>query len=96
MRRGSLNSSARVQAATRSENRERIRPMSVSSSAPDKAAERRASYPAMPGVVEEGALADLLLIDGNPLENIKLVAEPDKNFLVNVKNGTIYKNTVSK
>ena len=70
--------------------------MSVSSSAPDKAAERRGSYPGKVGVVEEGAVADLLLVDGNPLENIKLVAEPDKNFLVVMKNGTIYKNTVSK
>ena len=38
-------------------------------------------YPGKLGVVEEGALADLLLVDGNPLENIKLVADPDKNFL---------------
>ena len=45
----------------------------------------------MLGVVEEGALANLLLVDGNLLENIKLVAEPDKNFLVIMKNGTIYK-----
>ena len=32
-------------------------------------------YPGKLGVVEEGALADLLLVDGNPLENIKLVAD---------------------
>src|SRR5580700_9805859 len=36
-------------------------------------------YPGKLGVVEEGALADLLLVDGNPLENIKLVEDPDKN-----------------
>ena len=48
------------------------------------------------GVVEEGAIADLLLIDGNPLENIKLVADPDKNFLVIMKGGTIYKDIVTK
>jgi hypothetical protein len=30
----------------------------------------------------EGAIADLLLIDGNPLENTKIVADPDRNFLV--------------
>jgi imidazolonepropionase-like amidohydrolase len=51
-------------------------------------------YPGKLGVVEEGALADLLLVDGNPLENIKLVEDPDKNFLVIMKDGTIYKNTV--
>ena len=44
------------------------------------------------GVVEVGALADLLLVDGNPLENIQVVADPDKNFLVIMKNGAIYKN----
>jgi imidazolonepropionase-like amidohydrolase len=53
-------------------------------------------YPGKLGVVEEGALADLLLVDGNPLENIKLIAEPDKNFLIIMKGGTIYKNIVSR
>ncbi len=53
-------------------------------------------YPGKLGVVEEGALADLLLVDGNPLENIKLVAEPDINFLVIMKDGTIYKDTLPK
>jgi hypothetical protein len=48
-------------------------------------------YPGKLGVVEEGALADLLLVDGNPLENIKLIADPDKNFLAIMKAGTIYK-----
>ena len=53
-------------------------------------------YPGKLGVVEEGALADLLLVDGNPLENIKLIEDPDKNFLVIMKDGKIYKNTVSR
>jgi imidazolonepropionase-like amidohydrolase len=53
-------------------------------------------YPGKLGVVEEGALADLLLVDGNPLENIKLVEDPDKSFLVIMKDGRIYKNTVSR
>jgi imidazolonepropionase-like amidohydrolase len=56
----------------------------------------RNPYPGRLGVVEEGALADLLLVDGNPLENIKLVAEPAKNFLIIMKDGTIYKNTLVK
>ena len=51
-------------------------------------------YPGKLGVVESGALADLLLVDGNPLENIQLVADPDKSFLVIMKDGTIYKNTL--
>jgi imidazolonepropionase-like amidohydrolase len=53
-------------------------------------------YPGKLGVVEEGALADLLLVDGDPLENIKLLEDPDKNLLIIMKDGTIYKNTVSK
>ena len=53
-------------------------------------------YPGKLGVVEEGALADLLLVDGNPLENIRLIEEPDKNFLVIMKDGKIYKDAVAK
>jgi len=53
-------------------------------------------YPGKLGVVEEGALADLLLVDGNPLENIKLVEDPDKNFLIIMKDGKIYKNLLSQ
>ena len=51
-------------------------------------------YPGKLGVVGEGALADLLMVDGNPLENIKLIEGPDKNLLVIMKDGTIYKNTL--
>jgi imidazolonepropionase-like amidohydrolase len=53
-------------------------------------------YPGKLGVVEEGGLADLLLVDGNPLENIQLVADPDKNFLIIMKDGVIYKNTLPR
>lgn len=54
----------------------------------------RNPYPGKLGVVEEGALADLLLVDGNPIENIKLIEDPAKNFLVIMKDGNIYKNLV--
>jgi len=54
----------------------------------------RDPYPGKLGIVEEGALADLLLVDGNPLQNLDLVADPDKNFVVIMKDGVIYKNTV--
>jgi imidazolonepropionase-like amidohydrolase len=57
---------------------------------------KRNPYPGKLGVVEEGALADLLLVDGNPLENINLVADAAKNFLVVMKDGKIYKNTLVK
>src|SRR5690606_31871633 len=55
---------------------------------------KRNPYPGRLGVVEEGALADLLLVDGNPLEDLDLVADPDKNFVVIMKDGKIYKNTL--
>jgi imidazolonepropionase-like amidohydrolase len=57
---------------------------------------KRNPYPGKLGVVEEGALADLLLVDGNPLQDIKLIEDPTKNFLVIMKDGTIYKNLLAK
>lgn len=57
---------------------------------------RRNPYPGKIGVVEQGALADLLLVDGNPLDNINLVTDPAKNFLIIMKDGNIYKDTVPK
>lgn len=56
----------------------------------------RNPYPGKLGVVEEGALADLLLVDGNPLENIHLIEEPAKNLVVIVKNGVIAKNLLTR
>lgn len=56
----------------------------------------RSPYPGRLGVVEEGALADLLLVDGDPLKNIKLVDDARTNFLVIMKDGIIYKNAISK
>jgi imidazolonepropionase-like amidohydrolase len=52
----------------------------------------RNPYTGKLGVVEEGALADLLLVDGNPLKHINLVADPAKNFVVIMKDGKVYKN----
>lgn len=49
-------------------------------------------YPNKLGVVEEGAFADLLLIDGDPIADLKLLGNPDKNILVIMKDGKIYKN----
>jgi imidazolonepropionase-like amidohydrolase len=54
----------------------------------------RNPYPGMLGVIEEKALADLLLVDGNPLDNIDLVADPSNNFKVIMKDGKVYKNTL--
>ncbi len=54
----------------------------------------RNPYPGKMGVVEAGALADLLLVDGDPIANLDLLKDPGKNFVVIVKDGRIYKNTV--
>ncbi|MNP70489.1 hypothetical protein D3C76_1667280 [compost metagenome] len=54
----------------------------------------RSPYPGRLGVVEAGALADLLLIDGDPLKDLSLVADPAKHFKVIMKDGKIYKNTL--
>lgn len=51
----------------------------------------RNPYPGKLGVVDEGALADLILVDGNPLEKLDLVADPTNNFVVIMKDGKLYK-----
>jgi imidazolonepropionase-like amidohydrolase len=56
---------------------------------------KRNPYPGKLGVVEEGALADLLLIDGDPISNIKLIEDPAKNILVIIKDGKVFKNTLA-
>jgi len=54
----------------------------------------RNPYPGKLGVIEEGAYADLLLVDGNPLENLHLFDDPDKNLALIMKDGKIYKNII--
>ncbi len=44
------------------------------------------------GVIAEGAYADLILVDGNPLKDIDLIANPAENFDLIMKDGVIYKN----
>ena len=55
---------------------------------------KRNPYPGKLGVVEQGALADLVLVDGDPIANIKLIEDPAKNFVVIMKDGKIFKNTL--
>lgn len=54
----------------------------------------RNPYPGKLGVVQEGAYADLLLVDGDPTANLEIIADPVKNFRVIMKDGKIYKNTL--
>jgi imidazolonepropionase-like amidohydrolase len=47
------------------------------------------------GVLESGAWADLLIVDGNPLVDIGVLEDPEKNLRVIVKGGVVYKNTLA-
>lgn len=44
------------------------------------------------GTVEVGKEADLILVDGNPLDEIEALADPDRIVAV-IKGGRIYKDT---
>ena len=64
-------------------------------------------YPAPLGVIEEGAYADLLLVDGNPLEDLSVIganakwfdaparSQDLKTMRIIMKDGKIYKNTLN-
>lgn len=44
------------------------------------------------GIIEAGAYADLLIYEGNPLDDIKVLADPTKNLKLIMKDGKVYKN----
>ncbi|HUN49644.1 MAG TPA: amidohydrolase family protein [Candidatus Sulfotelmatobacter sp.] len=46
------------------------------------------------GVIAAGALADLIVVDGNPLQKIALLEDQGRHLPVIVKGGKIYKNTL--
>ncbi|HJG70129.1 MAG TPA: amidohydrolase family protein, partial [Bacteroides fragilis] len=54
----------------------------------------RNPYPGKLGVIEEDAWADLILVDGDVLKDIILLGDPEKNFIMIMKGGEIYKNRV--
>ncbi|WP_194777486.1 metal-dependent hydrolase family protein [Pararhodonellum marinum] len=54
----------------------------------------RGPYQGVLGVIEPGAFADLILVDGNPLDNINLIAQPEEKFVVIVKDGKVVKNSL--
>ena len=47
------------------------------------------------GTIRQNAYADILLWDGNPLENIDLILDESKLHLI-MKDGKIYKNQISE
>ena len=54
----------------------------------------RNPYPGRIGVIEPGAYADVLLVDGDPIADIGVLADPEKNLKIIMKEGRIYKNTL--
>jgi len=46
------------------------------------------------GVIEEGAYADMIVIDGNPLEDVSLSEDYNKNMKLIIRNGKVWKNTL--
>jgi Imidazolonepropionase and related amidohydrolases len=57
---------------------------------------KRSPYQGKLGVIEEDAVADILLVDGNPIKNLDLIAKPETYLMVIMKDGNIYKNTLGK
>jgi imidazolonepropionase-like amidohydrolase len=55
----------------------------------------RNPYPGTLGRIEAGAIADLLLVDGDPLANLALLAQPERSLKMIVKGGGIVKNTIA-
>jgi imidazolonepropionase-like amidohydrolase len=51
----------------------------------------RTPYPGTLGVVREGALADLILVNGDPIANIDLIGDPERSFAIIMKDGRIEK-----
>jgi len=55
----------------------------------------RNPYPDGPlGVIREGAYADILLVDGNPLEGTEVLLDAEENIDLIMKGGVIYKNAL--
>ena len=51
----------------------------------------RTPYEGRLGVIEPRALADLLLVRGNPLDDLSLMTDPAANFTVIMKDGELIK-----
>jgi imidazolonepropionase-like amidohydrolase len=52
-------------------------------------------YPGKLGVIETGAHADLLLLDGNPLEDLNVIVNFEKNMKLIMKAGKVHKSALN-
>lgn len=55
----------------------------------------RNPYPGRLGVIEEGAYGDIVLVNGNPLEDISILTKPQENLALIMKDGKIYKDLIN-
>jgi imidazolonepropionase-like amidohydrolase len=46
------------------------------------------------GVIQEGAYADILVVKGNPLEDVEMLGDAENNIGLIMKDGKVYKNTL--
>jgi imidazolonepropionase-like amidohydrolase len=53
---------------------------------------KRSPYQGELGIIKPGAFADVILVEGNPLENMDIIAQPNEKFWVIMKDGQVYKN----
>ena len=56
----------------------------------------RNPYPGKLGVVEKDALADLLVVNGDPIADIALLEKPDTSLAMIMKGGRIYKDILKE
>lgn len=56
----------------------------------------RSPYPGRLGRIEEGALADLLVVDGDPSQGLDFLADPDTHLRLIMKGGRIYKDSLGQ
>jgi imidazolonepropionase-like amidohydrolase len=47
------------------------------------------------GRVAEGYLADLIAVDGNPLDDISVLERPERALQLVIKGGTVFKNRLA-
>ena len=47
------------------------------------------------GTMVAGARADLLIVDGDPLTDLRVMLDPDKNLKFVMKDGIIYENELN-
>ncbi len=93
---GSLQTREFEARARRFSNAEVLQHVTLNSAELVELSGKRNPYPGKLGVIEKGAMADILIVNGNPLNDISLLGDPETNLLLIMKDGKIYKNRLVK